>query len=71
MFKIFRYMKYMKYARIGLGVVAAGAAAAAVYALVRESRREADLVMPKVKRGKLVKFPSNRPPYAEAAEAGE
>lgn len=63
--------KYMKYARIGVGLLAAAAAGAAVYALVRESRREARLVMPKVKRGKLMKFPPNRPPYAEAAEAGD
>ncbi|MBI5695446.1 MAG: hypothetical protein HZC51_06865 [Nitrospirae bacterium] len=71
MFKIIGYMKYMKYARIGLGIAAAAVAGAAVYALVTESRREAKLVMPKVKRGKLLKFPSGRPPYAEAAEAGD
>lgn len=71
MFKMIGYMKYAKYSRIGIGVAAAAFAGAVVYALVTESRREARLVMPNVKRGKLIKFPAGRPPYAEAAEAGD
>lgn len=63
--------RYMKYARIGVGILTAAAAGAAVYALVNEKKRRERLVMPGVKRSKVVMFPSERPPYAEAAETGQ
>lgn len=59
-----------KLMRLGIGVAAACAAGVLVYGYIR-SRREVDEAAPEAEKpaGKLIMFPAERPPFAEAAQS--
>jgi hypothetical protein len=57
--------------RIGMAVAAGAAAGVAAYALVKSLRSGEALVQPDVESGKLIRFPAERPPFAEAAHGDE
>jgi len=64
-----------RYARLLVGALAGAAVGYVVYSIIKKRRTERATEpaaeLPRPKRGKLIAYPSSRPPFAEAAEVIE